>query len=100
MELFSKSQEEANYNRYKIHRNEVQRKIKVVKKNYITYQIKRNNNYLKYLWESLKELGCRGTDTTSNRPSNIGLDIAGSIEFDKDKVANTFNSFFLQWLAN
>lgn len=89
---FKKSQDQADADHFKKHRNEVQRIIKTAKKEYYMNLIKENKNDSKKLWKTLKDMGCGGK--ANNGKPSIGLEINGIIEFDKVKVANEFNNFF------
>ena len=74
-------------------RNKVQTLVKKAKLDFYKHELEVNKNSPKKLW---KILGGLGVPSKSNKtPSSaIGLDINGSINFDKFTVAEKFNEFF------
>lgn len=64
-----------------------QKLIECPKRDHIKEQIQ-DKHSPKKLWKTLKSLGAANP---GNKSVNIGLNVIGSITFDKNKVANKFN---------
>ena len=92
---FKHSEDNTDFDRFKILRNQTKEKIRTAKKNYFADTIKENKKDTSKLWKILKQLGCGGGDANhrSTEP-NVGLSTEGGIEFDSNKVATIFNNFF------
>ena len=58
---------------------------------YYKTQVYENKKCPKKLWNTLKQLG---VGTTTTKESNIGIDVNGSVVFDKYSESNLFNEFF------
>ena len=86
VQRYKKTQDQADADIYRKCRNEAQRLIKVAKKEYYMNLIKEKKNDTKKLWKTLKDMGCSGK--ANNGKPTIGLEIKGTIEFDKAQVAN------------
>jgi hypothetical protein len=80
------------YIQYKKLRNKVQYKTKKARESYFSSKVEEQKNTPKKLWQTLKSLGTSNTGST--KTSKIGLKIGDEICFDKQKVAEKFNSFF------
>lgn len=62
------------------------------KKLYFKTKIEEHKNNSEKLWATLKSLGTK--EKPKYKQSNIGLNINGSLSFDKAVVADSFNEFF------
>ena len=92
---FNKTKDPSLYSQFKILRNKVQYDINKAKTHYYKDKVEDNKNDPKKLWRILNDLGTgKGKGNTSNS-SRIGLNIEGEICFDKSKVAESFNNFFV-----
>ena len=91
MNKFIKTRDPYSYKIYCKLRNEIQRKTRTSKSDYLANKIDENRNNSKNLWQQLKNLGYNSKDKQS---SNIVLDIDGETCFDSKKVANCFNNWF------
>ena len=92
---FNKTKDPSLYSQFKILRNKVQYEISKAKTHYYKDKVEDNKNDPKKLWRILNDLGTgKGKGNTSNS-SRIGLNIEGEICFDKSKVAESFNNFFV-----
>lgn len=80
------------FNEYTKLRNLVQRQVKTAKCEYVKDVISENKSQIKKLWKAIKDLGMLGKSKAQN--CNIGLKADEEVNFDKEFVANKFNSFF------
>ncbi len=90
--IYRRTKNQEDYLKFKALRNLGQKNIKEAKRNFIKEQIQENKEDPKSLWKVLNRFHSIGKSKCS--VSNVGLNIDGKIEFDKNKVANKFNSFF------
>ena len=90
---FRQTKHNDDFLEFKRIRNQTQRKIQSLKRDYVLNQLEENQSYSKKLWCNLKQLGMP-TKTKSSR-SNIGLkmDNGNDIVFENKTVANKFNKF-------
>ena len=93
LSAFMKTKIQSVFDDFKRLRNKVQTLVKKAKLDFYKHELEVNKNSPKKLW---KILGSLGVPSKSNKtPSSaIGLDINGSINFDKFTVAEKFNEFF------
>lgn len=91
---FRKSKNKDDYLAFKRLRNLTQRKIKILKREYIKNQLEENQSQPKKLWKNLKEIGM--PTKIKNSTENIGLkgDNSENIVFEETFVANKLNNFF------
>ena len=92
-QTFKNNRSDEKFTVFKQLRNKTQTLIYNAKKNFFKDKLEHENNDSKSLWNSLKQLGMpskKGKATASS----IGLNIEGEICFDKQKVAEQFNSFY------
>ena len=90
--IYRKNRTDDNLNRFKSLRNKANFFIANAKKNFFKSSVEANQNDSKSLWKSLKQLGMPSTKSQSS--SNVGLNIDGTVNFDKIKVAEKFNQFY------
>ena len=57
-------------------------------------KLEENKNDSKSLWRILKNLGLPSKQAMSSSSGNLCLNINGSICFDKETIANSFNTFY------
>ena len=91
---FRKSKIADDFKHFSKLRNKVQYSIRKAKRHFYNNKIEDHKNSSSDLWKTLKSL-----ETSSKLKSgsaSIGLDVDGSTTFDKLKVDDTFNAFFLQ----
>ena len=88
---FRKTRDPDDYKAYCKLRNDIQRKTRNSKSEYLANKIDENRNNPKKLWQQLKTLGY---NSKGKQSSNVVLDIDGETCFDSKKVANCFNNFF------
>ena len=88
---FRKTRDPDDYKAYCKLRNDIQRKTRNSKSEYLANKIDENRNNPKKLWQQLKNLGY---NSKGKQSSNVVLDIDGETCFDSKKVANCFNNFF------
>lgn len=79
---------------FKSLRNNTQEVICNAKKNFFVDTIEQNKNNSKSLWKSLKELGLPSKNVSTSSQANIGLKVDENLCFDKNVIAETFNSFY------
>jgi len=91
---FKKSKNNDDYIEFKRLRNLTQRKITLLKRDFVKNQLEENQNYPKKLWQNLKQLGM--PSKSKNGTINIGLksDDTDEIIFENKIVATKFNNFF------
>ena len=87
---FRKTTDPDDYKAYCKLRNDIQRKTRNSKSEYLANKIDENRNNPKKLWQQLKNLGY---NSKGKQSSNVVLDIDGETCFDSKKVANCFNNF-------
>ncbi len=92
LSIYRRTKNQEDYRKFKALRNLGQKNIKGAKRNFIKVQILENKEDPKSLWKVLNRFQSIGKSKCS--VSKVGLDIDSKIEFDKNKVANQFNSFF------
>ena len=68
--------------------------IKQAKTNFFREKLEENKNDSKSLWRILKNLGLPSKQAMSSSSGNLCLNINGSICFDKETIANSFNTFY------
>ena len=99
LSAFMKSKIQSVFDDFKRLRNKVQTLVKKAKLDFYKHELEVNKNSPKKLWKILSGLG---VPSKSNKTpsSTIGLDINGSINFDKFTVAEKFNEFFSTVASN
>ena len=75
-------------------RNKAQHTTFEAKQNYFNNTCNEHSNDLKSLWKCLKEFGLPSKSNSSSSCDNIGLKLNCNLCFDKQKVADGFNTFF------
>ena len=89
---FRQSKDPVLYDEYKTLRNKTQREIDRAKKDYVKSKISENKDNPKKLWQTLKDIGMPSKKSSGS--SVIGLQDGEDIIFEKESVADKFNTFF------